>query len=163
MNYIHYFGLPGTGKTTLMWAKLAELRENEEDQFVKEGLIKYHIFPKQKVIIIGEYVEGKVFSGLDATSKAIGPKFREWVVANKEKYDGWLLMSEGERFSNSAMLDHLFEHTKMKLVCLKVDEAELERRRAARNNTQDPKWMKGMQTRIDNLCSKYPHQVMELA
>jgi len=159
MKYIHYIGLPGAGKTTLMWAKLDELRDNEEDQFVKEGLVKYHKFENQKVIIFGEYVEGKIFSGLDATSKAIGPKFREWVNANKEKYSGWLLMSEGERFSNSVMLDYLFEHTDMELVCLQVSQEELNKRRAARNNTQSESWMRGMETRITNLCKAYPHKI----
>jgi hypothetical protein len=54
----------------------------------------------------------------------------------------------------------MFATGKMKLVLLKVSEEELERRRAARNNTQNESWMKGMRTRIENLCAKYPHEVM---
>jgi chloramphenicol 3-O-phosphotransferase len=82
------------------------------------------------------------------------------VLDNADRYADWGVFGEGERLSNNPTLDHLFEHcANMKLVCLKVSEEELERRRQARNNTQDPKWMKGMQTRIDNLCAKYPHTV----
>ena len=162
MNYTHFIGQPGTGKTTRMWEKLRELRKQEQDELVKEGYVRYHKFEEQKVIIFGVYEEGAVFAGTDRLAKTAPPKFREWIVANKEKYAGWVLLSEGERFSNSPTLDHLFEHTNMKLVCLEVSEAELERRRAARNNTQDPKWMKGMATRIANLCSKYPHEVLVL-
>lgn len=159
MNYTHYIGEPGTGKTTLMWEKLRELREQEQDELVKEGYVRYHKFAKQKVIVFGVYEEGAVFAGTDRLAKTAPPKFREWIVANREKYDGWLLLSEGERFSNVPTLDHLFEHCNMKLVCLKVSEEELERRRAARNNTQNASWVKGMRTRIENLCKAYPHTV----
>lgn len=159
MNYTHYIGEPGTGKTTLMWEKLRELREQEQDELVKEGYVRYHKFAEQRVIVLGVYEEGAVFAGTDRLAKTAPPKFREWIVANREKYDGWLLLSEGERFSNAPTLDHLFEHCNMKLVCLKVSEEELERRRAARNNVQNESWMKGMRTRIENLCNKYPHEV----
>jgi hypothetical protein len=57
-------------------------------------------------------------------------------------------------------MDAMFdENIGMKLVCLVVSEEELERRRAARNNTQNESWMKGMRTRIENLCKRYPHEV----
>jgi hypothetical protein len=162
MNYTHYIGEPGTGKTTLMWEKLRALREVEQDELVKEGYVRYHKFTKQKVIIFGVYEEGAVFAGTDRLAKTAPPKFREWIVANKEKYADWVLLSEGERFSNSPTLDWLFAETDMHLVSLKVSEEELERRRAARNNTQNESWMKGMATRIANLCEKYPHEVVEV-
>jgi hypothetical protein len=160
MQFTHYFGAPGTGKTTLMRSFLNKCRTVEVDEFMKEGLVKYHIFPKQKIIIFGDYAEDKIFAGLDATSKAIGPKFREWVITNKSKYVGWSMYSEGERFSNTVMLDFLFEHTEMELILLQVSGEELERRRIARNNTQNETWLKGMTTRVNNLASRYPHTVL---
>jgi GTPase SAR1 family protein len=160
MKYIHYLGVPGCGKTTLMWSKIRSLREVEQDEQIKEGKLVYHKFPEQKTIVIGIYEEGRVFSGTDALSKAVGPEFRSWVTANKETLSGWALFSEGERFSNNPTLEHLFENTDMELILLSVDQEEIDRRRAARNNTQDPKWMKGMETRIRNLCKKFPHTVV---
>jgi hypothetical protein len=59
-------------------------------------------------------------------------------------------------------MDAMFAEESMKLMCLRVSEEELERRRAARNNVQSASWMKGMRTRIANLCSKYPHEVKVL-
>ncbi len=159
MNYTHFIGEPGTGKTTLMWEKLRELRKVEQDELVKEGYVRYHKFAQQKVIIFGVYEEGQVFAGTDRLAKTAPPKFRECIVANKEKYVGWTLLSEGERFSNVPTLDCLFAETNMKLVCLEVSDAELERRRAARNNTQNESWLRGMRTRIVNLCNNYPHEV----
>ena len=158
MRITYYIGVPGTGKTTLMRSILAEYSKVEESEFVKEGYVTYHKFPKQKVIILGRYDEG-TFAGTDTWAKTAGPKFRQWVLDNAERYADWGVYGEGERLSNNPTLDHLFEYCQMKLICLKVSEEELQRRRDARNNTQDPKWMKGMQTRIDNLCAKYPHTV----
>jgi hypothetical protein len=159
MRVTYYIGVPGTGKTTLMRGLLAEYSKVEEPEFVKEGYVTYHKFPKQRVIVLGRYDEG-TFAGTDTWAKSAGPKFRQWVLDNADRYADWGIFGEGERLSNNPTLDHLFEHcANMNLVCLKVSEEELERRRQARNNTQDPKWMKGMQTRIDNLCAKYPHTV----
>jgi hypothetical protein len=157
INY--YIGQPGTGKTTKMRGILAELRKVEDDEFVKEGLVTYHKFAKQKVIVLGRYDDG-TFAGTDTWSKGVGPKFREWLTAALEMYSDWVIYGEGERLSNQPNMDVMFnENIGMKLVCLEVSEEELERRRAARNNTQNESWMKGMKTRIANLCKRYPHEV----
>ena len=160
MQLCYYIGEPGTGKTTRMRGILAELRKFEQDEFVKEGLVTYHLFAKQKVIVLGRYDDG-VFAGTDTWSKGVGPKFRQWLVDNAEKFADYGVLGEGERLSNNPNLDAMFATGKMKLVLLKVSEEELERRRAARNNTQNESWMKGMRTRIANLCAKYPHEVVE--
>jgi P-loop Nucleotide Kinase3 len=161
MKIIYYIGEPGTGKTTLMRGKLSELREREPDEFVKEGMITYHRFPKQRTIVLGRYGE-ETFAGTDTWSKAVGPKFRQWLADNAETLKDWKVYGEGERLSNQPSLDALFAAGDTKLICLKVDDAELERRRRARNNTQNESWMKGMRTRIENLCQRYPHDVQWL-
>jgi hypothetical protein len=159
MRYTHYMAVPGTGKTTLMWSKIRKLREVEKEEIVKEGYVRYHRFDQQKTIVFGVYEEGAVFAGLDRLAKTAPPKFRDWISANKDKYKDWQLLSEGERFSNVPTLDHLFEHCDMNLVLLQVSPEELQKRRAARNNTQNEKWLQGMQTRINNLAKKYKHTV----
>lgn len=161
MNYTHYIGVPGTGKTTLMRSKIAKLREVETDTLEVEGLVRYHKFEQQKTIVMGIY-DDSTFAGSDKLSKGVGPKFRQWLVDNAEKYEDYSIFSEGERFSNNPTLDHLFEHTNFNLVLVQVSEEELERRRQARNNTQNETWLKGMYTRVNNLASKYPHTVLNL-
>jgi GTPase SAR1 and related small G proteins len=74
MNLTYYIGLPGTGKTTLMRSILSDLRDKETDEFVKEGFVTYHKFPKQKTIVLGRYDEG-TFAGTDTWAKSAGPKF----------------------------------------------------------------------------------------
>ena len=158
MKIVYYIGCPGVGKTTRMREIIAEFRKVEQDEFVKEGLVTYHFFAKQKVIVLGKYDEG-TFAGTDTWSKGVGPKFRQWLLDNRETYQDWTVFGEGERLSNSPNMDAMFAEESMKLVCLEVSDAELERRRAARNNTQNESWMKGMRTRIANLCNKYPYEV----
>lgn len=158
MRICFFVGEPGTGKTTRMRGILAEYRKVEEDELVEDGPVKYHRFNRQKVIVLGVY-DDSTFAGCDRLSKSVGPKFREWLVDNAETYRDWAMFMEGERFMNGPSLEALFKQEAMKLVCLKVSEEELERRRKARNNTQDAKWLKGMATRVANVCKAYPHEV----
>jgi len=151
-----YIGVPGCGKTTLMRGKIEELRKVEQDELVADGMVKYHKFEKQKTLVLGIYDES-TFAGTDRLCRSIGPKFREWLVANAESYTGWELVMEGERFMNDKTLPLLFEQESMILVCLKVTEEELVRRREARNNTQSSTWLKGMTTRVQNVCNTYSH------
>jgi hypothetical protein len=157
MRVTFYIGQPGTGKTTLVRGLLSEFRKVETDELVVEGMVKYHKFEKQKVLVLGIYDES-TFAGTDRLCRSIGPKFREWLVANAESYTGWELVMEGERFMNDKTLPSLFEQESMKLVCLKVSEEELVRRREARNNTQNETWLKGMTTRVANVCDNYCHE-----
>ena len=156
-----YIGVPGCGKTTLMRGKIEELRKVEQDELVADGMVKYHKFEKQKVLVLGIYDES-TFAGTDRLAKSVGPKFREWLVANAESFEGWELVMEGERFMNDKTLPLLFEQESMKLVCLKVTKEELVRRREARNNTQNETWLKGMTTRVQNVCNTYVHEVREV-
>ena len=156
-----YIGVPGCGKTTLMREKIEEFRKVEQDELVADGMVKYHKFEKQKVLILGIYDES-TFAGCDKLAKSVGPKFREWLVNNAESYEGWELLMEGERFMNHKTLPSLFTQESMKLVCLKVTEEELVRRREARDNTQNETWLKGMATRVQNVCNTYLHEVREV-
>ena len=159
MRITYYIGVPGTGKTTLMRSLLNEYRKVEPDEFVSDGHVKYHRFNKQKVIVLGIY-DDSTFAGTDRWSKSAGPKFRQWLLDNRGAYSDWAVYGEGERLSNQPSMDAMFAEEQMNLVLLTVSEEELERRRAARNNTQNESWMKGMRTRIGNLCAKYQHTVV---
>lgn len=161
MKITYYIGVPGSGKTTLMRNKLEEFRKVEPDEWVKEGFVTYHKFPSQKVIVLGKYDE-RTFSGTDTWSKAAGVKFRQWLLDNEESLKDWTITGEGERLSNNPNLDAMFATGNMELVLVQVSDEELDRRRAARNNTQNESWMRGMQTRIRNLCSKYDHTVLNV-
>jgi len=137
---------------------LAEFRKVEEDEMVVDGPVKYHRFNKQKTLVLGIY-DDSTFAGCDRLSKSCGPQFRQWLVDNEEKYKDWGVVLEGERFMNDKTLPSLFQQESMNLVCLTVSEEELERRRASRNNTQNESWLRGMKTRVANVCKNYPHSI----
>ena len=163
LEIVYIIGLPGTGKSTLMRAILDKMSDDPKAELRKEEGVTFHVFPDYETIVLGIYDE-QVFSGTDRLSKSIGPKFREWLPKAKDKYPGWTLLGEGERFSNNPNLDAMFEiGSPMELLHTFVDEETLEERRRARNNTQDPKWMKGMKTRITNLCKKYDTTELDLS
>ena len=157
MKIKYYIGQPGVGKTTLVRQIIETLGTGE---VVKEGLVIYHKFPETKTIVLGLY-DDSVFSGTDRTSKGVGPKFRAWLEKAQTEYYDWTIIGEGERLSNNPNLDAMFAAGDMELILVTVSDDELERRRAARNNTQNQTWMKGMNTRISNLCTKYKHTVLD--
>lgn len=156
MKIKYYIGCPGVGKSTYVRNIIKSLGEGE---LVKEGLVVYHKFPSTKTIVLGIY-DDSVFSGTDRTSKGVGPKFREWLIKAQTEYPNWTIIGEGERLSNSPNLDAMFAAGDMELFCLVVSKEELERRHSGRGEEQSESWRKGMQTRIKNLCNKYPHTVI---
>jgi len=156
MKIKYYIGRPGVGKSTLMRGLMSKLGESE---LVKEGLVVYHKFEKNKTIVLGIY-DDHVFSGTDRWSKGVGPKFREWLVSMSQTHPDWTVLGEGERLSNNPSLGAMFEHGDMELFLVTVDPEELARRHAARGEAQSESWQKGMATRISNLCKKYKHSVV---
>jgi hypothetical protein len=156
MKIRYYIGRPGVGKSTLMREIMSKLGESE---LVKEGLVVYHKFEKEKTLVLGIY-DDHVFSGTDRWSKGVGPKFREWLASMAQTHPDWTILGEGERLSNNPNLDAMFEFGDMELFLVTVDNEELARRHAARGEAQSESWQKGMATRIVNLCKKYKHFVV---
>ena len=64
MRVSFFIGVPGCGKTTLMREKLSKFRKVETDELVADGMVKYHKFAKQKVLVLGIY-DDSTFSGCD--------------------------------------------------------------------------------------------------
>ena len=157
MKIIGYVGEPAVGKSTIMRSHIKKFISEGNGELVKEGVVVYHKYPKSKSIVMGVYDEG-VFSGTDRLSKSVGPVFRTWLSEKQSdtEYDEWTLYWEGERFSNSPNLDHMYAICPETVVYLiTAPEEVLAERHAARDN-QDEKWLKGMKTRVENLAKKYP-------
>ncbi len=155
MQVIGIVGCPGSGKSTAMQNHMALLGEGH---VVKNGLLKYHVFPESSSIVIGLYDQNE-FSGTDRLSKAVAPKFRTWLLemACNPAYFGWVVYWEGERFSNKPCMDcmySLFGTFSMRVFLLEVPEEELTARHMFR--VQNPTWLLGMKTRMKNLAAMYP-------
>lgn len=156
MKIKYYIGRPGVGKSTYVRNIMKDLGEGE---LVKEGLVVYHKFPNAKTIVLGIY-DDSVFSGTDRTSKGVGPKFREWLIKVQTEYSDWTIIGEGERLSNNPNLDAMFAAGDMELIWVTVSEETLKQRHDGRGEEQSESWQRGMKTRIQNLCNKYPHTVL---
>ena len=99
MKVVGFIGEPASGKSTYM----RELMEGfGESELKEEGMVKYHEFREQKAFVLGIY-DDQVFSGTDRLSKAVGPKFRDWLTKLNSNpfYKDWTVYWEGERLSNN--------------------------------------------------------------
>ena len=156
MKIIGICGEPASGKSTIVRNFIATL--SPPAQIVKEGLIVYTIYPEDKVIVAGKYEEGTVFSGTDVLSKGAGPTYRNWLASKNadSKYDNYVFVWEGERFSNSKFFHFFYnECPGVTVYYLQCDEETLNERNANRSNQNDS-WRKGMKTRMNNLCREWP-------
>ena len=70
MKVIAIGGEPGTGKTTLMWKLIEQLKP--EPKFSEFKLVPYH--QKDNVYILGKYEEGETFAGTDRMSMSVQPE-----------------------------------------------------------------------------------------
>jgi hypothetical protein len=161
MKIIGMCGEPASGKSTIMRKFISGLQG--AGIVKKEGLVAYTEFAEDKVIVAGIYDEA-VFSGTDRTAKSCGPKFREWLAAKnaEPEWNDWKFYFEGERFSNSKFFDFFFDECDREDVTvyfLKADEELLNERNASRSN-QNESWRKGMATRMRNLRTNYPVQLV---
>lgn len=163
MNVVAYIGEPATGKTTIMLSLISTLREKEADEFEAQGLLKYHVFRKQKIIVFGVY-DGSSFSGTDRLAKAAAPKFRDWIKENSQagEFEGFTVYWEGERFTNAATLSTMFAFCKTKIFLLTAPQAVLKFRHSLRDR-QSETWLKAMKTRIENIEKAFPVTVVKNA
>lgn len=147
-------GEPASGKSTVMRNLISGLGPGEVE---KEGLVVVTRHSEDKVIVAGIY-DDQVFSGTDRTSKACGPKFREWILGKNQDsgYDDWVFYWEGERFSNNKFLEFFYQEcSDVTIYYLEADNETLDTRNANRSG-QNETWRKGMKTRMLNLKNKYP-------
>ena len=154
MKIIGLIGEPAAGKSTVMRDFISHLGNNE---VVKEGLVVYTTYPKDKIMVGGIY-DKEVFSGTDRLSKGCGPKYRDWLNSkiNDPEFKDWTFYWEGERFSNSKFFDFFMDlKTPVVTYYLKADPETLNARNAKRSN-QNESWRKGMHTRMENLRKNYP-------
>jgi hypothetical protein len=159
MKIVGLCGEPAAGKSTVMKNFIAGLGGYSVQ---KQGLVVYTLFHDDKVIIAGIYDE-QVFSGSDRTSKACGPKYREWIAAKNAnpEWDDWSFYFEGERMSNGKFFDFFFnECSDVTIYYLQCDAKTLDERNANRSN-QNLSWRKGMKTRMNNLRNNYPVTVVQ--
>jgi AAA15 family ATPase/GTPase len=115
-------GMPGTGKTAVMNAILAELETGKLFGYKTCKGIKF----ESGIIILGVY-DGNTFSGTDRLSMSVQPDAKQ-------------------------LFNHLVESGEyLEIILLKSKEDELEKRYKKRGSNQGESWLKGRRTKYTTL------------
>ena len=149
-------GPPASGKTTLMRAFMSSVGPFWAG--AKQGLVVYSEYASKKLIVLGDYSPyvGD-FAGTDKLSMAVQPQavalLKKWSKQNSK--DGYAVLLEGDRLFNSSFIiavrDLPLVHSYW--LVLTTNPNALEARHKARGDTQDATWLKGRETKINNLMS----------
>ena len=142
-------GQPGTGKTTL-FRKFMDGRHWIE---TNPADLVYAMYNEElDLYILGKYQEGETFAGTDRLSMAVQPKLQEWVANNNCN-----ILFEGDRVFNQSFLEFCMglPETDLQVVYLKTDKETLQQRYLDRGSDQSEKFLKGRETKYNNLLSNF--------
>jgi broad-specificity NMP kinase len=142
-------GQPGTGKTTL-FRKFMDGRHWIE---TNPADLVYAMYNEElDLYILGKYQEGETFAGTDRLSMAVQPKLQEWVSKNNCN-----ILFEGDRVFNQSFLEFCMglPDTDLQVVYLKTDKETLQQRYLDRGSDQSEKFLKGRETKYNNLLSNF--------
>jgi len=152
MKLVAIGGAPGTGKTTLM----KRLMDRHGDNFFREDvpLVPFHYYPfvyqQQPLYVLGRYEEGGYAQGTDRMSMAVQPKAIEFLDKLDKRS---LVLFEGDRLFNASFLENCVNKYDTLIIHLKTSAELREQRYADRGSNQDPTWLKGRLSKIDNILS----------
>lgn len=155
MKLLSIIGYPGAGKTTLMLEILHQLGGLQYRY--QYGTLKYlrKVYStSNEVIVLGEYGVG-AWGGTDRLSMSVQPKAMEFFQNEHPEKVIW----EGDRLGNASFFEfcQTLPNTEFKLVVVELSPEILAERRENREfevgRKQDPVWLKGRETKIDNLKS----------
>ena len=142
-------GAPGTGKTTLMkeWMKHWEWvhqRTGQLDHYVSGDLI-----------VLGVYPEDEVFGGTDKLSMSIAPQVEEFLDNNEDK----IILFEGDRLNSKKFFQTVLDKEwNLKIIALDTSTEERERRYKERGSDQDPTWLQGRISKVENVVKQFGTQ-----
>jgi len=142
-------GSPGTGKTTLFRKFM------EDKKFVPvepAKLVSAMYCAELDLYILGKYEEGEVFAGTDRLSMAVQPAVTEWIASHNCN-----VLFEGDRIFNQSFLEFAMglPNTDLQVVFLSAPKAVLEQRYADRGSEQSEQFLRGRETKYNNLLSNF--------
>ena len=144
-------GLPVSGKTTLMRSIREILGEPITKQF---NLLRYEEYPNH--IILGIY-NGEMFDGTDKLSMAVMEDAISFLKDNKKK-----VLVEGDRLFSKKFLNGAIKlGYDVKISICKVDSfQEILNRYKKRGQMQSMSFIKGRQTKIENITGEFPSEMI---
>lgn len=145
---VYVIGAPGVGKSTVVRAALGPA----ERTVLKPVAHQFH---QGGVVQLGR--EREAFSGTDALAMNAGPRVIDWLTGPDAPA---VVLGEGDRLAYDgffqAMLDSGRELHVVHLVApRRVLEARREERALRTGSAQNPRWVRGRETRVRNLAQRW--------
>ena len=142
-------GEPAVGKTTLIRQFFSNYSPWLRFKYKK---LYGHYNKKLHLVILGVYSAKEVFSGTDRLSMSVQPDFEEFIDINKkwEKHNpNYNILFEGDRLFNLKAIKKA--ETNMNLKVYLLESKHVDSRHKDRNDNQSEKFIKGRQTKINNI------------
>jgi len=146
-------GLPATGKSTIMKKFMSGLEWKRQEP---QKLVVTMFNEKHDLHIIGDYSDpNEKFPGLDRLSMAVQPEAIKWMHETKSS-----ILFEGDRLFTSSFLESAAQlvdmsQLELKIVFITADPLLIENRHKERQDTQSEKFIKGRETKLDNIRSSF--------
>lgn len=149
---IAIIGAPGTGKSTLM----KEWMSRWDWSYDRDGLVDHYV--SGDLIVLGKYEDGEVFGGTDKLSMSVAPEVVEFLDKHQES----IVLFEGDRLTSKKFFNTVLEKGwNLRIVALDVPKEERERRYAERGSNQDPTWLQGRISKVENIVEEFgPQQTL---
>ena len=139
-------GIPGTGKTTLL-KKFMEMYEWERVEPLK--MLHALYCRKMNLFVLGKYEPDEIYSGTDTLGMNIQPVATEFVKTTKSN-----ILFEGDRLTNCKFFDHILQlETDFSIIILSANKEIVQDRYKIRGSNQSEIFLKGRQTKINNITS----------
>lgn len=143
---IGIIGAPGTGKTTLM----KQWMERWDWEYHRTGQLDHYV--SGDLIVLGVYPEGETFGGTDKLSMSIAPQVVEFLDNNEDK----VILFEGDRLNSKKFFQEVLDKGwNLRIVALDVPKEERERRYEERGSEQDPTWLQGRISKVENVIEEF--------
>lgn len=137
---LYIFGVPGSGKTTLV----AEALRGAVGERIEEPVL--HMRYNPSAIQLG--ADRSTFGGTDALDMAAQPRVTKFLEGSSFLY----VLGEGDRLGNLKFFEWARQHFQVTLVHLDTPPEVAAARRAARGSKQSESWLKGRATKVQNLA-----------
>jgi dephospho-CoA kinase len=141
-------GEPASGKSTLMRRFIQETGEwtSLEPKKTLQALYNKNL----DSYIFGKYEEGVLFAGTDRLSMSVQPIACSFIEETKSN-----IFIEGDRLFNMKFIRYVMNmsETRIIIVHVKADNEIMKTRHKYRNDTQDEKFLKSRQTKVDNIVT----------
>jgi hypothetical protein len=129
---------------------MKKFMENWEWEYDRVGQLDH--YKSGDLIVLGVYPEDEVFGGTDKLSMSIAPQVVEFLDNNQDK----IIIFEGDRLNSKKFFNTVLEKGwNLRIVALDVSKEERERRYAERGSDQDPTWLQGRISKVENVVEEF--------